>query len=309
MKLGRNPAPLLGLAIVVGACFDPQLPLEPGDESSGGSSAVGMTSTGRIDMSTGSTGGPLETGSTGTAVGTESSSGSAETDTGSTGGATTDPIVPDEDCDPWQQDCPLGYKCAPTVEGGGSSWNALTCVPLDPDPVQVGESCFAEALQLGLDNCALGSICWGVDPGTQEGHCVAQCMGSVGTPWCVGSTSCVVANEGVLNLCLPTCDPLLQDCPPGEGCYPVGEGLNCAPDASAGAALVGDPCESVNGCAPGSMCVPTDDLTSCDGAVGCCSPFCDTSAPLVRCPGATEQCVPLFDAPGFEPMGVCAVGL
>ena len=44
-------------------------------------------------------------------------------------------------CDLWEQDCPEGEKCNPWANDGGASWNALRCVPIDPNPDGVGEPC------------------------------------------------------------------------------------------------------------------------------------------------------------------------
>jgi len=104
------------------------------------------------------------------------------------------------------------------------------------------------------------------------------------------------------------CRPLLSDCPPGEGCYAVRHSFACAPDASDDAGAFGDPCEFVNACDPGSVCVNPDDVSECaERAAGCCTPFCDVNNP--SCPGATS-CQPWSDdritlPPGGENLGLC----
>src|SRR5690606_7229360 len=38
------------------------------------------------------------------------------------------------ECDVFAQDCPPGEKCTFWADDGGSSWNALKCVPVVDDP-------------------------------------------------------------------------------------------------------------------------------------------------------------------------------
>lgn len=57
-----------------------------------------------------------------------------------------------------------------------------------------------------------------------------------------------------------SCDPLLQDCDKGEGCYLTGEEYECVPAGDGGA---GDPCEFVNECLAGYFCVAGPDGNVC----------------------------------------------
>jgi hypothetical protein len=123
--------------------------------------------------------------------------------------------------------------------------------------------------------------------------------------------ACGVFNQGVVPLCLPTCDPLVQDCPEGDACYVMYDLLLCMPDHSGpDAGAYGDPCEFINVCDPGLLCIETDVVPGCQSPVGCCSPLCDTTQPNT-CPGMAdgEQCLPIWD-PGDGPpewahVGVC----
>jgi hypothetical protein len=159
-------------------------------------------------------------------------------------------------------------------------------------------------------------MCWNVDPETNLGVCVPFCMGSEANPICEDpSTTCTIANEGALILCLPNCDPLLQDCQEGEACYPVGDTFVCGPDVSGEMGLFGEPCAFINVCDPGLFCAGPDIVPDCQGASGCCSSFCDTSDPeaSANCPGAAggQECTPWFDEgqapPGLENVGACAI--
>ncbi|MEM6993405.1 MAG: hypothetical protein AAF721_23025, partial [Myxococcota bacterium] len=106
--------------------------------------------------------------------------------------------------------------------------------------------------------------------------------------------TCVVANDGILPLCLPSCDPLMQDCPADGGCYLV-EGIAvCAPVS--GTLLSGDACGSANACTPGLACV--DGGGGCALGTSCCGPYCD-----VGDPGCTAG---LSCAPITASIGACA---
>lgn len=220
-------------------------------------------------------------------------------------------LPPQIECDPYLQDCPDGQKCNPWANDGGSSWNALRCVPVDTNPDQPGDTCTVQGSGVsGIDSCDVASMCWYFDAETSEGTCVAMCTGSAMDPDCNDPmASCVISNEGVLNLCLPSCDPLLQDCPENQGCYSVFGPFACAPDASGESfGSPGDPCEFINSCDPGNTCVDSDEFgPACVGASGCCSPFCDVSDPSCSMP--SHECVPFFDegtAPaGLEDVGSC----
>ena len=215
-------------------------------------------------------------------------------------------------CDTYDPDCPAGFKCTAYADDGGSAWNAMFCLPLDPDPVGVGEACEVEGDGVsGIDDCDAGSMCWGVDPDTLEGECVAFCGGTADDPTCDAGHLCVISNGGVLNLCQPYCDPLLQDCADGDACYPVEEAFICAPDASGEGGAYGDPCEYINVCDPGLACIGVDFVPGCNGDAGCCSPFCALSDPGV-CPGGGQECLAWFDdgaapTPALQDVGVCAV--
>ncbi len=59
---------------------------------------------------------------------------------------------------------------------------------------------------------------------------------------------------------ISTCDPLLQDCERGEGCYLTGDEYECVPAGDGGA---GDSCEFVNECQAGYFCVAGPDGNVC----------------------------------------------
>lgn len=237
----------------------------------------------------------------------------------STGSSAFIPPPPETDggpveCNIFEQDCPDGEKCMPWANDGGSSWNATRCTPIDPDPDGLYEPCTVEGSGVsGVDSCELGMMCWDIDAETLVGTCFGMCTGSKNAPTCVDETaSCSINGDGVLALCLPSCDPILSDpCPEGQGCYPYNDRFTCAPDAS-GPKNGGlfDSCEFINACDPTLMCAPTDFVGTCeDGASGCCTPYCDLADP--ECPEPTS-CASIYAKgaapPGFENVGICGVG-
>jgi hypothetical protein len=216
----------------------------------------------------------------------------------------------DIQCDLWAQDCPAGEKCMPWANDGGGSWNATRCSPLDANPAQSGDSCTVEGSGVsGIDNCDISAMCWDVgEEGT--GVCVPFCSGSAEAPICDNpDEGCSITNDGVLILCLPFCDPLIQDCPEGNACYPEPNGFFCSPDASGESGVFGDPCEYINVCDPGFWCADATAVPGCAGAIGCCSSYCDVSDPTSTCEGDGQECVAWWEdpPPGEEHFGVCVI--
>ncbi len=128
-------------------------------------------------------------------------------------------------------------------------------------------------------------------------------------PSCPLGSYCYVFADAVLTLCLPACSPLLEDCPEDEKCVPSGANFVCDVDASGDSGLYGDPCEHSNACEPGLYCLPPEYVEGCQSE-GCCTPWCDTSEPLM-CPGAAQECISWYEEgmapPGYENVGVCGV--
>lgn len=222
------------------------------------------------------------------------------------------------ECNQWIQDCPAGEKCMPWANDGGTSWNATRCTPLGPNPAQIGDTCTVEGSGVsGIDDCALGAMCFYVDPKTNTGNCVGMCLGTPDAPQCDPNQLCSNTNDGVLTLCFPECDPLLQDCVEGGTCvFAYGsEGFGCSLDASGSAGLAGEPCEYINVCALGLFCADAATVPNCAGAIGCCSEYCDLTAPdpSAACTFAADgqECLPWFEEgtapPDYEHVGACVL--
>ncbi|MEM9459570.1 MAG: ribulose phosphate epimerase [Myxococcota bacterium] len=221
--------------------------------------------------------------------------------------------VPDmAPCDLFAQDCPAGQKCMPWANDGGTAWNAYRCSPIAENPGQPGDECTVEGSGVsGVDDCELAAMCWDVDPDTNIGTCVAMCTGDESDPQCEDpDTTCVNVN---IVLCLPVCDPLLQDCPEGQACYGIDDDYTCAPDASGEMGVFGDPCEFINACDPGLFCANAVAVPNCQGSIGCCSEFCDLDEPSgdAQCSGQAggQECLAMTDnpQPGYEAVGGCAI--
>ncbi len=216
------------------------------------------------------------------------------------------------ECDPFEQNCPPGEKCMPWANDGGGTWNATRCSPIADNPDGVGEPCMVDGGGTsGIDSCDGASMCFGVDPGTGLGICRAFCIGDVASPTCEDPDAvCPISGDGVLTLCFPTCNPLGEDCGPSEICIPwSGSDLFCTVDASGDMGAVGDPCEYINVCDNGNLCVPADAVPGCERSSGCCTAFCSVSDPDPPCL-AGQGCVPYFERGGGPPelmdLGICA---
>ena len=294
---------LVGLALGVGivdiSCADKGEPVVS-DAGSDSATVTASQSSGETSSSSGASG----SGDLVTTTNPNPSNADASTYAGPDETATTNTFLgadgstyagPDEPpCDAFAQDCPNDQKCAAIITDGGSSWDAVGCVPVSGSG-QAGDVCVSESVAEGLDDCDKGFMCWDVDD-KQMGTCVKLCEGTADAPICPEMGHCTIANDGALNLCLPVCSPLLQDCAEGNACYPVADSFTCAPDASGDTGVANDPCEFINVCQAGLMCADAAFVgAGCpQGSTGCCTPFCDLSDPA-PCPNPDQSCVPFFD--------------
>ncbi len=257
-----------------------------------------------------------------------SASGSTTTGTSDTHGATSiDPsdmtflitpeLVISDDCDPYDQDCPRGEKCTVWASDGGIFVNSTKCVPVSDDPRGTGEPCHVEgSLHSGIDDCDFGAVCWHVDPETLDGACVPFCVRDGGWPTCEEPGWICPNEDSPVPVCFQLCNPSTQDCPEGQGCYPLQGEWVCTLDASNGTGAYGDRCGLLNQCDPGLVCVNPERLPpgqECEDAVGCCTELCDLTDPAgdLQCSGAAEgqTCQPWDEEaePSYENVGVCVL--
>ena len=293
---------MTGVAVFVGGCVAPFSVPNDSSYTDGGD--------GDEPASTGSTSSPSESSGTSTSTTTD-----AVDDTGTIPDATNfiEPhdLPPGFECSFWDDECPRGEKCMPYAWDAGPFWNASKCTPIARDPGAPGEPCIAaEGRTGGIDDCQAHAFCWNVDDETNMGECVAFCDGSEALPMCSDPLApCAFLGESTpFMLCLPYCDPLVQDCAAGTGCYALHDRFTCLPDASGEGGGVGDPCEYSDWlCDPGLFCAPGESIPGCD-VQACCSPHCDTTLVPSSCPDGLA-CVPWYDEgqapPPFESVGAC----
>ena len=271
----------------------------PSEESAESTSAAGNSETGG-----GSNPDPTTSGGTTVA--------SAETgiaDEGSeTGGFIKPKDMPGGECDVFAQDCPEGSKCMP-YSTDGSTWNAAKCTELAAEPKVVGDPCEAQGGGIsGVDNCAEGLICWFLDD-MNFGTCINMCTGTVDAPTCPDPEQiCDISNDGVIIVCLDTCNPLTQDCPDGQICFwDFATEFICDFDASGMEGQYQDPCAYINVCDYGLFCADQSQVPDCAAETGCCAPYCSLSMP--ECPPGTV-CEPWYEGqapPGQDDIGACVI--
>jgi hypothetical protein len=302
----------LGLAIAMLGCGAQVTQLDSSEDGNG-DDAPGDTSSASNTVGTthGTSGGGPTTAVDASTSGDDVTPGSGayEDDDGGTGCAFTCPPPPTTgggggsfECDLVAQDCPEQEKCMPWANDGGPLWNASRCSPLDPDPIAPDQICTVEGSGIsGIDNCALGSMCWEVDPKTNIGVCRQLCVAP--SEPCPGGLACFTYVPGLVELCVPSCDPLAPECELGT-CAASSQGFACVPG---GAQAQGDPCADADDCASGSLCLSGDLLPGCS-ALGCCAAVCDLQ--LADPCGEDLACTP-WDAdaiPPWDDVGVCIAG-
>ncbi len=208
------------------------------ESADSGSSEGTSESEGPVTMSTSTTTGPPSTSTTTSPPSTSTTTTDPTVTTSDPDGSSGVTFVTPSDggpseqcmCDVFAQDCGQGDKCMPWSNDGTPTWNCTRCSPIADNPGQPGDVCMVEGSPVsGIDDCDYGAMCWNVDLETLEGTCVAQCTGNQDNPSCSGNTDCLIANDGVLNLCLPVCDPLADDCPPEQTCIESTNAFVCVP--------------------------------------------------------------------------------
>ena len=232
----------------------------------------------------------------------------SETGEESQGFVSPDDHGPLNECDSFMQSCPDGEKCVSYSSTGGN-WDAFHCVAIMGDQAP-GEPCTYGGVIEATDDCDATSACWNMHEvdGELVGTCNVFCTGTPDNPVCPMGTSCSSNGAGIPSYCVPTCDPVAQDCGPELGCYASADAFNCV--VSSTNLPAGEPCGYINDCAPGLICMSSEVIPSCNGSA-CCTLYCDVGLGDAQCdaiPGT--GCMPYFDgmAPsGYEHVGVCSV--
>lgn len=256
--------------------------------------------------SMGGTGSPSETSAvpTTSSLSSESTSSTGSSTTANTVGSSVDEGLSPE-CDILAQNCGEGKKCVPVANINGV-WNFSACVPVVGDGI-AGDACNTQG-DNGVDDCAAGYLCWNRDP-QGNGVCVGLCMGDMMAPVCGEGFFCAI-HSITLFLCLPSCDPLTQDCVGGENCVEDTQHFVCVQDVSGADGEANDPCESYGDCNPGLLCRPGGEVSAaCKSEAACCTPFCLLSEG--ECPNPDQSCISWYAEgeapPGQENLGLCQV--
>lgn len=116
------------------------------------------------------------------------------------------------------------------------------------------------------------------------------------------------ADDEQAEMCVELCDPVEQDCDPGESCLPDGNAFSCQDLEQDGVRLgLHEPCEPGSRvCDPGLVCLPVA-VPGCVGGSACCVSYCDVNRP--EC-SDDLSCVPFLE-PGamcHAEVGACVIG-
>jgi hypothetical protein len=228
------------------------------------------------------------------------------------------------ECDPHaDKPCPDGQKCSAAAPEWELYWpysGTLSCFPILGNQ-QKGEACDrGENIVDGLDDCASGLICADIHwAWKKSGVCVDFCdpafKDGVTNQACSDPRdfcSAPVCQDCLLSVCVPACDPLVQDCPEGTACvlaYVNSDLAFACESVEIDLPKAGESCFGKE-CGPGAQCVPNDKVgnPSCEGLDFCCTPLCDLNEPNT-CPGMAmgEVCKPFFSEaldPVLDPWSV-----
>ncbi|MEM7152999.1 MAG: ribulose phosphate epimerase [Myxococcota bacterium] len=204
-------------------------------------------------------------------------------------------------CNLFEQDCAPGLKCAYACD---TLFCEPTCRPVTGDG-EAGDECVSNGLEgESPDDCGEDTLCFTGEASPGPGICEPFCIGSAEAPDCEDPDR--VCAQGTL--CLPRCDPLLQVCPDGQGCFAVDLGVFVCwnhPEVPIGD---GEACMGNTLCQPGSTCLHATELPDCPD-FRCCTPLCDLSEPD-PCPAIDPslQCVAYGnDEPEHANVGVCSL--
>ncbi|MEM7152520.1 MAG: hypothetical protein AAF799_06750 [Myxococcota bacterium] len=242
--------------------------------------------------------------------GDASSSGEDPSAEGSTGEPIFEcPGAPGEaQCSPSEQDCPAGFRCIPWATDGGIQPDSSTCVPLSDTPAARFEPCEIDA-ETCSDNCGAGDYCF-PDTGSGGNLCLGICDQDGDDATCDAGEACSTCAKCFFGTCFGGCDPLDPMCPEeastcewgtsiqGFGCLPIPEGTSA----------VGEPCDALDRCEEGAMCISAE-LLDCGGPIGCCTELCDLEDGDPGCSNPAHECITLFfpdpAPPGQEHVGYC----
>src|SRR5262249_25222320 len=163
---------------------------------------------------------------------------------------------------------------------------------------------------VGLDDCDLGLLCWQLD---ENGHgtCIPMCTGTLDQPMCEEGLICDISPGELLAPALQARAPLAPRGDDRQIVRPDVAQRVRSGDASGDVGAYGEPCEYLNVCDLGLLCVASANVPGCVTA-GCCTPYCDLKLmDPQQCPGwaQNQECLAFFPMgeapPGLEDVGLC----
>ena len=172
-----------------------------------------------------------------------------------------------------------------------------------------GDECTVENLQDPIDTCDGDNLCWQLvyQDTVLVGTCLPFCSGTPDSPQCDEGGTCQITNDGTINVCMEACDPLVQDCGEGLGCYISGGQALFLCQPVSGGYDEGAPCIYTNDCVPGLFCSAGEAVPGCTDS-GCCTAYCDLNE-ANSCTLEGTECVQFFDdgtaPPLYDNLGVC----
>ncbi|MFZ5438679.1 MAG: hypothetical protein ACOZQL_01660 [Myxococcota bacterium] len=271
-----------------------------GTTGGGGGSATG----GGGGSVTGGGGGNATGGGGGTTGGGGGTTGGGGGTTGGGGGSSTP-------CNVMAQNCPSGQSCLYTDNMGNAACFPGACDIVSQNCTTATDKCS----YMGFQDGGVGRACAPAGAKTEGQPCGPQtddcakglaCVGGVCAKFCYTSANCTGQGQciGLVQIggsrevpatcvTLAACDPFLQNCPSGQGCYLTQTGPACVTE---GSVAIGGNCQSAN-CVKGSVCLGGTSGPTCHG-------FCNRDGGMPAC--ATGQCGGVI-APdgGVLPWGAC----
>jgi hypothetical protein len=189
--------------------------------------------------------------------------------------------------------CPVGQSCMRTGDGTSTVCFAGDCDIVTQNCPTATDTC----TYAGLPDGGVGRACLPAGTAMEGAACSQQvacgkgllCVGGTCSKLCYVDTNCtngarcasgvtVMGSPEIATTCvtLQACDPLLQNCPQGQGCYLSDMGAVCV---SAGTVANNATCTPAANCVPGNLC-----LVTMQGATsGTCKQFCNLDGGMPSC--------------------------
>ena len=194
---------------------------------------------------------------------------------------------------------------AETSTGPSDSGNEDPATSVAPESSGPSSATDPSGESSGMITSSTGTTTEGESSEGESTKGTADSTGDASSGGSSGGSTDTGGETGVLD----GCDPVAQNCPDGQACYPFMAEFDCYGISEAGAQ--GDACAFVDVCDAGLFCASAEIVEGCMDDVGCCTAFCDLSNPVDACQDISPMmfCFPWYaegDAPrGLESVGAC----